>query len=207
MAKSMLRKLTNFKSYFMYARLLWHRYVSKYVLMLAGVKVGKRVKLLGMPIVTVQKESLITLGDDCVLCSLSNMTDLGVNHPVILRTLRSVASITIGDHTGISGGSFCAASKIKIGKNCLLGANVTITDSDFHPIKPEGRRYNVNPEDIFTSPVIVEDNVFIGSGAYILKGVTIGENSVVGAGSIVTKDVPRNSIVAGNPAKLIRMID
>lgn len=153
-----------------------------------------------------EKDSQIIIGDECVLCSSSSETALGVNHPVVLRTLSRRAAIKIGSNTGISGGSICSAVSVEIGRECLIGANVTISDTDFHPINPVGRAYNNNPLDIASLPVVVEDNVFIGTGAIILKGVRIGKNSVIGAGAVVTNDVPPDSIAAGNPAKVIRKI-
>jgi acetyltransferase-like isoleucine patch superfamily enzyme len=131
---------------------------------------------------------------------------LGVNHAVILRTLRQNAVIEIGDDTGISGATICAAELVSIGKGCLIGANVTIVDTDFHAIKPQSRRYNSNPVDIATSPVRIGDNVFIGTGAIILKGVTLGNDSVIGAGAVVVENVPAGHIAAGNPAKSLRSL-
>jgi acetyltransferase-like isoleucine patch superfamily enzyme len=159
-----------------------------------------------MPIVSIAKGAKIEIGENCVICSDPKLTDLGVNHPVVMRTLRPGASIIIGKDTGISGGSICAAVQVKIGNECLIGANVVITDTDFHPIDPTGRRYNTNPQEIAAELVEIENNVFIGTGAIILKGVRIGKNSVIGAGSVVAKSVPPDSIVAGNPARLLRKI-
>jgi len=88
----------------------------------------------------------------------------------------------------------------------MLGANVTIADTDFHALEPRGRRFNKNPEAIGSAPVRIQDNVFVGTGAYILKGVTIGANSVVGAGSVVTSSIPADVIAAGNPARVIRRL-
>ena len=169
-----------------------------------GVELGKDVHFYGMPIVGMAKDSLIRIGDRVVLCSDSRFTALGVNHPVVLRTLRPGAEIVIGNDCGISGGSICAAIRVELGNECLLGANVTIADTDFHSIKPARRRLNNNPQEIGAAPVRIEDNVFIGTGALVLKGVRIGRNSVIGASSVVTKDVPPNSIAAENPAKIIR---
>ena len=171
-----------------------------------GVRLGEGVCMNGMPIVTLAKESLIELGENVVLCSVSRSTDLGVSRPVILRTLRPGARISIGSNSGLSGTVICAAVEVVIGAECLFGANVTVVDTDFHAIKPQGRRYNLNPADIPAAPVIIADNVFIGAGTMILKGVSIGKNSVIGAGAVVTKDVPENSIAAGNPARVINSI-
>lgn len=183
----------------------WQLYVP-YRLKIMGVSVGKGARFYGMPIVQLTPGSTITIGDRVVLCSDSRFTALGVNHPVVLRTLRPNANITIGDDTGISGGAICAAISIQIGKECLLGANVTIVDTDFHAIKPDGRRYNNNTIEIAAAAVTVEDNVFIGTGAIVLKGVIIGHNSVIGAMSAVSQSVPRNEIWAGKQAGPIKKL-
>ncbi len=172
-----------------------------------GVRLGEGVCLNNFPIVTLAKNSTIELGEKVVLCSESYSTELGVSRPVILRTLRSGARISIGKNSGLSGTVICAAVEVVIGAECLFGANVTIVDTDFHAIKPQGRRFNNNPADIPAYPIIIADNVFVGAGAFILKGVSIGKNSVVGAGAVVTKDVPENVVVAGNPARVVKIIE
>lgn len=171
-----------------------------------GVELGKDVRFYGMPIVRMAKGSSIRIGDRVVLCSDSRFTELGVNHPVVLRTLRPGAEIVIGDDCGISGGSICAAIRVVMGKECLLGANVSIVDTDFHAIKPEGRRFNNKPQDIGSAPVYIANNVFIGTGVIVLKGVNIGCNSVIGAMSVVGRNVSDNAVWAGTPARLITTI-
>lgn len=173
----------------------------------SGVEIGEKVRMLGKPVVSLIQGSRIQIGARCVLCSDSEFTVLGVDHPVVLRTLRQGAQIVIGEDTGMSGGSICAAGSIRIGAGCLIGANVTLADTDFHAINPANRRYNNNSEEIAVAPIVIEDNVFIGAGAFILKGVTIGKNSVIGAASVVTRDVPENSIAVGNPARVVRKIE
>ena len=170
------------------------------------VEVGDGVQFFGLPILTKFKDSKIKLGNNCVICSRSDSTDLGINHPVMLRTLRPGAEILIGSHTGISGGAICAAIRVEIGRECLIGANVIIVDTDFHPINPKFRRYNNVSNQIHSSPIIIEDNVFIGTSAIILKGVKVGRNSVIGAGAVVTKSVPANSVVVGNPARVVNSL-
>ena len=169
-----------------------------------GVELGAGVRFYGMPVVAMAKGSRICIGDRVVLCSDSRFTALGVNHSVVLRTLRPDAEIVIGNDCGISGGSICAAIRVELGTECLLGANVTISDTDFHAIKPDGRRVNKNPQEIGAASVKIEENVFIGAGAVVLKGVRVGRNSVIGAGSVVVRDVPLDVVVAGNPAKILK---
>ncbi|MEA1989588.1 MAG: DapH/DapD/GlmU-related protein [Pseudomonadota bacterium] len=202
----MIRKTLCLYKYPEYLKKVYYKFFLPVYLKLSGVSCLGRINIVGKPIITLNAHSRIILKENVTLCSDSKYTDLGVNHPVVLRTLRANAEIIIGSFTGISGGSFCAFSSIIIGNNCLIGANVTISDSDFHSLKPQNRRFNVNEEDIMTSPVVLEDNVFVGTGSIILKGVTVGENSVIGAGSVVTKNIPSNCIYAGNPAKLIKSL-
>src|SRR5204862_4018404 len=106
---------------------------------------------------------------------------------------------------------------IDIGSYCLVSWNVGIADSDFHPLETAQRLidaqalatyYKNRPPrpKLKTAPVKIGDNVWIGMNAVILKGVTIGENSVVAAGAVVTKSVPPNAVVAGNPAVVVRQI-
>ena len=168
-----------------------------------GVRVGPNVRLVGMPVIGIAKESVLRVGSGVVLCSRSRWTALGVAHPVVLRTLRPGALLSIGADTGISGGSFCAARSVVIGERCLFGADVVVTDTDFHSLDPQGRRYNADSAAIGSSPVVIGDDVFVGTGALVLKGVHIGNGSVVGARAVVTRDVPPGVIVAGNPARVI----
>ena len=125
------------------------------------------------------------------------------------------ATVKVGDHSLLNGALIMAEDSIEIGEYCLISWNVGIADSDFHPIDPAQRRQDAlalspyfpnRPErpKIKTAPVKIGNNVWIGMGAVILKGVTIGDNSVVAAGAIVTRSVPPNSIVAGNPATVVK---
>ena len=109
--------------------------------------------------------------------------------------------ICIGDYCLISPGvRISAALKVEIGNSCMLASRAYITDSDWHGL------YNrVSPGR--TLPVRIHNNVWIGDSAMICKGVSIGENSIIGAGSVVTKDIPSDSIAAGNPAVVVKKLD
>jgi acetyltransferase-like isoleucine patch superfamily enzyme len=114
--------------------------------------------------------------------------------------------IAIGDGCTIMYRFQCnAAASVRIGRNVLIASNVLITDSD-HVIEPGGIPVTRN-EKLVTSPVVVEDNCWIGQNVVILKGVVIGHDSVVGANSVVTRSVPALSIVAGSPARIIGAVD
>lgn len=176
--------------------------IAKLQLASKGVHFGEGAKFYGRPIVSCCEGSEIRIGRCAVLCSWSSHTALGVNHPVVLRTLRPGALISIGEHVGISGGTICAAVEVTIGAETMLGANVTIADTDFHPLSPEQRRYSHDAAQ--SARVRIGRNVFIGTNSVILKGVEIGDDSVIGAGSIVTRSLPAGVIAAGNPCRVLR---
>ncbi len=111
------------------------------------------------------------------------------------------ANITLGNGTYINFNcNFIDDGKIKIGKKVMIGAGVTIATVG-HPINPKMREY------MYTDSVVIEDNCWIGANVTICPGVHIGENSVIGAGSVVTRSIPANSIAVGNPCKVVRQID
>ena len=114
----------------------------------------------------------------------------------------SNSDLIIGDNFKATNVNITCGSRIEIRDNVMLGAGVCIFDTDFHPIQPFWRNENVN-EKAKTKRILIENNVFVGTRSLILKGVHIGENSVVGAGSVVTKSIPPNEIWAGNPAKKV----
>lgn len=179
--------------------------IGSLVLGARGIAVGKGLVLYGWPIVHLTPGSSIVLGDNVVLTSRPCYTALGVKHPVILRTLSTSANIRIGSNVGMSGTTICAVEAVEIGDECLIGADVTIADTDFHPIIPHGRRFAPLAAAAHSS-IVIEQNVFLGAGSYVLKGVRIGENSVIGCASVVTRDIPANCIAAGNPCRVIRAL-
>lgn len=170
-----------------------------------GVIVGRGSSFYGMPIVARVTGSHITLGERVVLTSNSYFTALGVARPCILRTMRPKASITIGSDSGLSGVVICAAESVQIGKECLFGADVLIADNDFHPIEPDGRRF-AKFDSVQAARIVIGDNVFIGTRSMVLKGVKIGANSVIGAGSVVVSDIPAGVVAAGVPARVLKVI-
>jgi len=180
--------------------------IGKLFLNFKGLNIGHNIVLYGLPRINIANKATITIGNNVALCSSSEGNPLGVNHRVILSAILPESEIIIGNDTGMSGATICAAKSVIIGDNCLIGANVTIADYDFHSVKPEGRRYNTNIKDIGCKPIVIEDNVWLGMNVIVLKGVVVGQNSVVAAGSIVTKSIPPNCIAGGNPARVLKTI-
>lgn len=127
---------------------------------------------------------------------------VGLTKPCTIG-IQKGAQLIIGDYSGFSGVSIFCSKYIKIGNHVNFGGNVSVWDTDFHPLCFEDRRsHNINK--INSASITIEDDVFIGAYSIILKGVTIGARSIIGAGSVVTKNIPADEIWAGNPAKFIR---
>jgi maltose O-acetyltransferase len=112
------------------------------------------------------------------------------------------AAIEVGDRTEFNNNLMlkCEGPGIRIGRDGLFGAHVEIFDSDFHDLDPARRKSGTQS----MAPVEIGDNVFVGMGVRILKGATIGSDSVIGAGSVVTGTIPAGVVAAGNPARVIR---
>ncbi|RLJ67126.1 maltose O-acetyltransferase [Lacinutrix venerupis] len=139
-----------------------------------------------------------------------NKVNIGViNSPLFYNTYAYIearsndAVISFGNNININN-SFSVVSEksITIEDNVLIGYNCSIIDSDFHDLEPSNRNNNTQKKE----SVLISKNVFIGNNVSIFKGVTIGENSVVAASSVVTKSFPSNVVVGGNPAKIIKTL-
>ncbi len=113
------------------------------------------------------------------------------------------AELTIGNNVGISNSTIVCQQKVSIEDYVLIGGGCRIWDTDFHSQDPFIRT-SPRDTDVKTSPIIIRKRAFIGGGSIVLKGVEVGENSIIAAGSVVTKSVPPNEIWGGNPAKFIR---
>ncbi|WP_437981069.1 acyltransferase [Sorangium sp. So ce117] len=138
----------------------------------------------------------IILGDNVVL---DGKTDF-----IFAARFCDRPTLRIGDNTGIGHGCRIVVGKsVTIGKHCMIAAGVFILDSSGHPSDPEARRRGLPPSDAEVRPVVIEDNVWLGTRSTIFPGVTVGEGSVVSAGSIVMADVPPYTVVAGNPARRV----
>lgn len=174
-----------------------------------GVVADADVRVFGPLKVNKTRGSVIVIGKGVTLNASVKRNTLESRGANILKTLHKDARITIGDLTGMTSTTISSASSVSIGRNVLLGAGVLITDSDHHVVLPPSgvsRRFLGLPEGFPDHGVVIADDVFIGARSIVLKGVTIGEGSVVGAGSVVTRNLPPYVIAAGNPCRVIKII-
>ena len=171
----------------------------------SGIRTGKNWRIYGLPIIQRHRDSLISIGEGLVLRSCPSSNPLAPAHPVVISTRQPGAVISIGSDCGFTGASIVADASVSIGSRVLAGANATITDTDFHPLTADVRWENLRHG--LAEPVQIEDDVFIGMNCIILKGVTIGRGSVIGAGSVVVSDVPRGVVAAGNPCRVVRKLE
>ncbi len=163
--------------------------------------IGRGTVFVGKPIISVVPGSTFAIGERGSLISRGAETALGTNHPVVLRTMVPGARLVIGNDVGVSGGSIIAAYSVTIGDGGLIGANVTIVDTDFHSLASPARRYESIPIPSPDDAVTIGRNVFIGTGAIILKGSAVGDNAIIGAGAVVKGSVAAGTTVIGNPAR------
>lgn len=176
--------------------------LNRLLFLLNGIAWGKGWRLHGFPVIQKHRRSQMKFGDRLALRSALRSNPLGANHAVILCTWQAGSLLQIGDDFSMTGGSICASKQIIIGDRVTVGANSIIVDTDFHPLQADLRLEH--PQTGLSAPIAIADDVFIGMNCLILKGVTIGRGSVIGAGSVVTHDIPSGAIAAGNPARVLR---
>jgi acetyltransferase-like isoleucine patch superfamily enzyme len=115
------------------------------------------------------------------------------------------ATLTIGENVGFSNSTICCRKEINIGDHTIIGGNSKIWDTDFHPTSIEQRTIDINSNAI-SSPIHIGKYVFIGADVTILKGVSIGDYALIGAGSVVRSNIPEKEVWAGNPAVFIKKL-
>lgn len=178
--------------------------IPKFMMSIQGIKYGKKCEFYGIPIILKIRDSKIVLGNGVVVKSsfLSNLVGLFQRSIIFAR---AGASIVLEDDVRMSGTTIYARESIHIGKHTSIGGNTKIFDHDFHPIDPTERIEHPNT-GMATKPVRIGENVFIGCNVIILKGSEIGDNCVIGAGAVVSGRFEKNSVIVGNPARVIKRL-
>lgn len=187
----------------------WYKIIMK----MTKVKYGKKLLLKGAPFIFNKKGANLSIGDNCVIKSSFMSNLVGLYSKTIIVTRAEGAKVTIGDNVGISGATIYARKEITIGDNTCIGGNVKILDNDFHPIEWEERNRILMDDKggdatdlIPAKPISIGKNCFIGCNSIILKGTKLGNGCVVGAGAVVSGVFPDNSVIAGNPAKVLKTL-
>jgi len=176
----------------------WYAFWSRLISAWWGVSFGRGCVFYGIPCFRRHPRSRITIAANCKFFSTHTSNLIGINRPCIVSTLAEGAAIEIGSNCGFSGTVIGCATKIVIGDDVMCGANTLITDTDWHSGDPR-----TGPD----APVIIGKNVWLGVNVTVLKGVTIGENTLVASGSVVTRSLPANVIAAGIPAKPVKNLE
>lgn len=150
----------------------------------------------------VRNAGRIEVGAGCIF-------DSSCESPIQLDVGKS-ALLTIGDDVYFNEGVHIVCNiAVSIGARCLIASDVVILDDDGHPVDWHERHHHwpVAPEDRLGAPIVIEENVWVGTRAIILKGVHIGNGAVIGAGAVVTRDIPPMTVAAGVPARVIRRME
>lgn len=194
-------KILHFKWMYFYSQMVTHiKFAAN------GVQYSKDFNARGLPIIITTLTSRIIIGKRFEMNSGRYHNIIGRQQPCYFVVGKN-ATLLIGDNVGISSTAIICHDNIVIGNDVRIGGGTVIYDTDFHSLilsdrisKPE------NIEHIKMGKVLIEDGVFIGAHCIILKGVTIGKNAIIGAGSLVAKSIPANEIWAGNPAKFVKKL-
>lgn len=176
----------------------------KILLKLNGVKYGTDLHCNNAtPALQINRNSgVVSLGNNVMF---NSYTDHSWNSKCKLIVLAN-ATLTIGDDSGMNGAMIYCSKKVLIGNHVKIGGGTRISDSNHHSLDYKIRRTSEDSKHAKSAPVIIGDDVFIGANCYIGKGVTIGDRSIVAAGSVVVKSIPEDEIWGGNPAKFIAKI-
>ncbi|RFZ92816.1 acyltransferase [Mucilaginibacter conchicola] len=189
--------------YYQTARVYSHA-VTTFKFHLNGVQFSSDFVGFGIPILDINMGGKFTIGKRFWFNS-GKYHAMGGRQQQCYFVAAKGAEICIGDNVGVTSIAIICHNRISIGNNVKIGINTVIYDTDFHSL--DARIRNQIPESIEgvrSKPVTIKDGAFIGGHTTILKGVTIGKNAIVGAGSVVFKDIPDEQVWAGNPAAYVK---
>ncbi len=176
---------------------------------------GKGARVFNHVYLDIHPQSKVTIGDDFILTSDENINPLCRHQRGCIVAERAETVIEIGHHVGMSSPCLWAKERITIGNYVNIGGDCIIMDSDAHNldwrVRDSGEMFapkvSMDNHTAKCAPIVIEDHVLIGARSVILKGVTIGRGSVIGAGSVVVKSIPPGCIAAGNPCRVIKQLE
>jgi acetyltransferase-like isoleucine patch superfamily enzyme len=179
------------------------RWWDKFWMVLAahwwGVRLGHGCSFIGFTWFRRHPRSRIVIGPGCQFRSSHASNPSGINRPCLLTTMAEGAEIEIGPNCGFSGTAIACSTKISFGESVRCSPNTWIIDTDGH--------HHEDPRTGPDAPVSIGNGVWLGANVSVMKGVSIGDNTVVAAGSMVTRSLPANVVAGGVPAKVLKQID
>lgn len=186
---------------------------NKIYFFLNNIKYGKNFRVFNHLYLKIHVGALVQIGNNCTIMSGAGLNPLSRNIKTCIYVGKK-ATLKLGNDVGISSSTLWVKESVSIGNSMAIGADCIIMDTDAHNLdwkircSEETNEYgeSVDMVTAASAPIVIEDNVLVGARCIILKGVTIGARSIIGSGSIVTKDIPSDCIAAGNPCKVIKSI-
>ena len=167
-----------------------------------NIRLGKNIRFKKFPLLQIHKKAQLIIGDNVIINSDNTNYHFNMHSHCKLMLDKPGALIQIGDNSRIHGTCIHAYTSVIIGRNCLIAANTQIMDGNAHDVSFNDPSNRINTHGT-SKPVNIKDNVWIGANVIILPGVTIGEGSIISAGSVVNKSIPENVIACGNPAVVL----
>ena len=186
---------------------------NKIYFFLNNIKYGKNFRVFNHLYLKIHVGALVQIGNNCTIMSGAGLNPLSRNIKTCIYVGKK-ATLKLGNDVGISSSTLWVKESVSIGNSVAIGADCIIMDTDAHNLdwkircSEETNEYgeSVDMVTAASAPIVIEVNVLVGARCIILKGVTIGARSIIGSGSIVTKDIPSDCIAAGNPCKVIKSI-
>lgn len=186
---------------------------NKIYFFLNNIKYGKNFRVFNHLYLKIHVGALVQIGNNCTIMSGAGLNPLSRNIKTCIYVGKK-ATLKLGNDVGISSSTLWVKESVSIGNSVAIGADCIIMDTDAHNLdwkircSEETNEYgeSVDMVTAASAPIVIEDNVLVGARCIILKGVTIGARSIIGSGSIVTKDIPSDCIAAGNLCKVIKSI-
>ena len=194
----------------------FYRWYNPFIIKTLGGKVGGGINIANKLYYRVPRGAHVEIGNNFTFTSGGCYNTLARNIRGCIFMENKDAKLVIGDNVGISSSTLWVANSVTIGSYVNIGADCMILDTDCHSLdwNKRGKRggrdvqgRSIDHLNTKTVPVVIEDDVMIGARSIVLKGVTIGARSVIGAGSVVSKSIPPDCIAAGNPCRVIRKIE
>lgn len=185
----------------------FYLFINKLYFKSCGANFGKNFNVYNQVYLYMLDHSKLTIGDNFTFTSGESYNPLCRNIKGCIA-INKKAELTIGNNVGISSACIWVHKSIRIGNNVKIGGDTILLDSDCHSLYYMHRRKDdIDHSNKKDKEIIIEDDVLIGTRCIILKGVHIGARSIIGSGSIVTKDIPADCIAAGNPCQIIRLLN